>query len=171
MKKIRMQEALWTWRNWQLMGPSVETNLALCFCAEKSVSALKPNSALAIAVSPRLPMSSPKPNWCFIYNRARVFALCANTGSISFRMALINYVTSLLWSGMIICLAARLTKSSSSVFSTRLHWSSYSLFWTIYQAYPMRICSSSSIQQELTRATRVLTWTCFILYLILAYLS
>lgn len=166
MKKIRMQEALWTWRNWQLMGPSVETNLALGFCTEKPVSALKPNSALAIAVSPRLPRSSPKPNWCFIYNRARVFALCANTGSKSFRMALINYVTlchTLLWSGMIVCLAARLTKSSPSVFSTRLHWSSYSLLWTIYQAYPMRICSSSSVQQELTRATRVLRWTSFIL--------
>lgn len=36
MKKIRMQEALWTWRDWQLTGPPVETDFPLCFCTERS---------------------------------------------------------------------------------------------------------------------------------------
>lgn len=73
-----MQEALWTWRDWQHFGPSVETNLA--FVLRGQASSLMPKFALGMPMSPHLPMDcSPQSNWWFIYNRTQAFALRGDT--------------------------------------------------------------------------------------------
>lgn len=126
----------------------------------RSVSALMPQSALGMPVSSHLSWVFQNPTDVSFVTELRCLPFVQIQWLHKLQKGRNQLCTTLLWSRMIVCLAARLTKSSSSVFSIRLHWSRYSLIWAVFPG----IYSGSSTQQMLTRAIRI--WDKQLLYYI-----